>query len=125
MLKHYLIQERKKAMKTIIGLVLFVICLVCQPLKAEALNKAELIDAVAAETGLTKADSKKAIDAYIKTVNNALKRGDKVTITGFGTLQVVTSPQGNTIQFLPVPDLLQQESLGVGGGPGGGVPRYK
>jgi hypothetical protein len=121
MYKHYPIQERRKAMKTIIGLVLAVICLVCLPLRAEALNKAELIDYVAAETHLTKANSEKAINAVIEAFRKTLKKGGTVSIVGFGTLQVVTSPQGKTIQFLPVPDLLQQG----GGGGGGGTPHYK
>ena len=40
------------------------------------MNKAELIDAMAAESGLTKADSKKALDAFVKVTQNALKSGD-------------------------------------------------
>jgi len=39
------------------------------------MNKAELIDAMAAESGLTKADSKKALDAFVKVTQNALKSG--------------------------------------------------
>lgn len=54
------------------------------------MNKAELIDAIAAESGLTKADSKKALDAFLKATTNALKSGDKVTLVGFGTFSVAT-----------------------------------
>ena len=46
------------------------------------MNKADLISAVAAESGLSKADAKKA-------VSNALKSGDKVSLVGFGTFSVV------------------------------------
>ena len=54
------------------------------------MNKAELIDAMAAESGLTKADSKKALDAFVKVTQNALKSGDKITLVGFGTFSVST-----------------------------------
>ena len=52
------------------------------------MNKAELIDVMAAEAGLTKAHAKKALDAFISTTSNALKEGDKVTLVGFGTFSV-------------------------------------
>ena len=40
------------------------------------MNKAQLIDAIAAEANLTKADAKRALDAFISTTNNALKNGN-------------------------------------------------
>ncbi|WP_418698371.1 HU family DNA-binding protein [Bacteroides sp.] len=52
------------------------------------MNKAELINAMAAESGLTKADSKKALDAFIASVGKAMKAGDKVSLVGFGTFAV-------------------------------------
>ncbi|HJA84563.1 MAG TPA: HU family DNA-binding protein [Candidatus Bacteroides intestinavium] len=52
------------------------------------MNKSELICAMAAESGLSKADAKKALDAFISTVTNAMKRGDKVALVGFGTFAV-------------------------------------
>ena len=42
------------------------------------MNKSELISAMAAEAGLSKADSKRALDAFIASVTKALKAGDKV-----------------------------------------------
>ena len=48
------------------------------------MNKAQLIDAIAEKAGLTKADSKKALEAFVETVGEALKGGDKVTLIGFG-----------------------------------------
>lgn len=42
------------------------------------MNKAELISAMAAEAGLSKVESKKALDAFIVSVTKALKAGDKV-----------------------------------------------
>ncbi len=52
------------------------------------MNKAELINAIAAESGLSKADSKKALDAFITSVSDTLKSGDKVSLVGFGTFSV-------------------------------------
>lgn len=52
------------------------------------MNKAQLIDAIAAEAGLTKADSKKALDAFIKATTVALKKGDRVALVGFGSFSV-------------------------------------
>lgn len=52
------------------------------------MNKAELIDAIAAESGLTKADSKKALDALIKAAGTTLKKGENITLVGFGSFSV-------------------------------------
>lgn len=52
------------------------------------MNKAELINAIAAESGLSKADAKKALDAFISNVSGALRGGDKVSLVGFGTFSV-------------------------------------
>lgn len=54
------------------------------------MNKAELIDAMASEAGLTKADAKKALDAFIKTTSDALGKGDRVALVGFGSFSVAT-----------------------------------
>lgn len=52
------------------------------------MNKAQLIDAIAAEAGLTKADAKKALDAFIKATTKALKKGDRVALVGFGSFSI-------------------------------------
>ena len=52
------------------------------------MNKGELISAIAVASGLTKVDSKKALDATIKSISNALAKGEKVTLVGFGTFSV-------------------------------------
>jgi DNA-binding protein HU-beta len=49
------------------------------------MNKSELIKAVATATGLTQADANKAIDETLNTIHSAVKRGEQVAITGFGT----------------------------------------
>ncbi len=52
------------------------------------MNKAELISAMAAESGLSKIDSQKALNAFIASVGKAMKAGDKVALVGFGTFSV-------------------------------------
>ncbi len=52
------------------------------------MNKSELIDAIASEAGLNKADSKKALDAFVSAVSSALKKGDKIALVGFGTFSL-------------------------------------
>ncbi|MFN2394906.1 MAG: HU family DNA-binding protein [Bacteroidales bacterium] len=52
------------------------------------MNKAELIDAMASHAGLTKADAKKALDAFIGATTGALKKGDRVALVGFGSFSV-------------------------------------
>ena len=52
------------------------------------MNKAELIDAVADSADLSKAAAGRALDAAIEAVTKALKKGDTVTLVGFGTFSV-------------------------------------
>ena len=51
------------------------------------MNKTELVDVVAASTGLTKTDTKKTIDAVFEEITKALKKGDPVQLIGFGTFK--------------------------------------
>lgn len=52
------------------------------------MNKAQLIDSIAGKSGLSKADSKKALDAFIGSTTDALKGGDKIALVGFGSFAV-------------------------------------
>ncbi len=52
------------------------------------MNKAQLIDAIAGDSGLTKADAKKALDAFINVTSDALKGGDRISLIGFGSFSV-------------------------------------
>ena len=52
------------------------------------MNKSELVAAVADESGLSKADAGKAVDALFGTIQKTLSKGDEVRITGFGTFGV-------------------------------------
>ncbi len=52
------------------------------------MNKSELIDAIAQEAGLTKANASKAVDAFMDVVTAALKAGGQVNLVGFGSFHV-------------------------------------
>lgn len=52
------------------------------------MNKAELIAAVAEKAELTKKDAEKAVNAFVETVEGALKKDDKVQMVGFGSFEV-------------------------------------
>ncbi|MCF8284836.1 MAG: HU family DNA-binding protein [Sphingobacteriales bacterium] len=56
------------------------------------MNKAELIEAIASGSKLTKADSGRALDAFLDATSKALKKGDKLTLVGFGTFSVTKRP---------------------------------
>jgi len=71
------------------------------------MNKADLVEEMKSETGLTKRASGEAVGAIIDAITDALARGEKVTLVGFGTFRVVSrkarigrNPQtGGTIQI--------------------------
>ncbi|GHU16763.1 DNA-binding protein HU-beta [Alphaproteobacteria bacterium] len=52
------------------------------------MNKSELIDAIAKDSGLTKLDSEKAVNSLISAMQDALRKGDDVTLVGFGSFTV-------------------------------------
>jgi len=52
------------------------------------MNKAQLIDSIAKDANLSKADAKRALDAFINNTGAALKSGDRVALVGFGSFSV-------------------------------------
>lgn len=56
------------------------------------MNKSDFISSVAEKSGLTKADAKKAVDAFCETATEVLKAGDKLALLGFGTFSVTEKP---------------------------------
>ncbi|MDG1262124.1 MAG: HU family DNA-binding protein [Flavobacteriales bacterium] len=52
------------------------------------MNKAELVESMAEGAGISKADAKRALDAFIDTTSSALKKGDRVALVGFGSFSV-------------------------------------
>ena len=52
------------------------------------MNKTELATAVSERTGIAKKDAERAVNAALETIAEALKKGEKVQLTGFGTFEV-------------------------------------
>lgn len=52
------------------------------------MNKAELIEAMSSKAKISKADAKRALDAFINSTSGALKKGDRVALVGFGSFSV-------------------------------------
>ncbi|PYG86675.1 DNA-binding protein HU-beta [Ruminiclostridium sufflavum DSM 19573] len=52
------------------------------------MNKSDLINSIASKSGLNKKNSEAALNAFISSVEDTLKAGDKVTLVGFGTFEV-------------------------------------
>jgi DNA-binding protein HU-beta len=85
------------------------------------MNKTELIDAIAIESGLSKTDSKKALNGFLTAVHNELKKGGRISLVGHGsytvvdrgarsginpkTQEVITIPAKKVIKFKPGTDL--------------------
>ena len=53
------------------------------------MNKTELVNAIAAKTGMTKVASKAAMNACFESIQEKLNKGEKVSLIGFGTFSVV------------------------------------
>ena len=52
------------------------------------MNKSELVEAIAKDSGLSKADTGRALESFVATVEKTLKKGEEVAITGFGKFSV-------------------------------------
>jgi DNA-binding protein HU-beta len=52
------------------------------------MNKGELVDAIAADAGLSKADAGKALNSFVSNVTGSLKKGNAVQLIGFGTFSI-------------------------------------
>lgn len=57
------------------------------------MNKTDLVNEIAAKAQLNKVDAKKALDAVLESISQALANEDKVQLIGFGTFQVVDKPE--------------------------------
>jgi len=85
------------------------------------MNKTELINAIAEKSGLSKVDSKKALEAFIESVTEEVKAGGKIALVGFGTFSVtqkaarkginprtkaeINIPAKKTVKFKPGADI--------------------
>lgn len=52
------------------------------------MNKSELVTSIASKSGLNKKNSESALDAFMASIEEALKQGDKVSLVGFGSFEV-------------------------------------
>ena len=52
------------------------------------MNKGELVEAIASEAKLTKADAQRALEGFINATTKALKKGDRVALVGFGSFSI-------------------------------------
>ncbi|MDU5998033.1 MAG: HU family DNA-binding protein, partial [Finegoldia magna] len=55
--------------------------------KEEKMNKSELLTSIAKKSELSKVESERALNAFIKTVEETLAKGEKVQLVGFGTFE--------------------------------------
>jgi len=85
------------------------------------MNKSNLIDVMAEDAGITKAAAKKSLESFLENVQGALKRGDRVSLVGFGSWSVtrrearegrnpqtgktIKIPAKNVVKFRPGSDL--------------------
>ncbi len=56
------------------------------------MNKTELVSAMAEQAGISKKDAEKALKAFTDVVADELKKGEKISLVGFGTFEVVERP---------------------------------
>ncbi len=56
------------------------------------MSKQQLVEMIAEKAGLTKADASRALDATMESVTEALKKGEKVSLVGFGTFATSKRP---------------------------------
>jgi DNA-binding protein HU-beta len=52
------------------------------------MNKLDLVNAVAERAGLTKRDAERAVTAFVESIEDALRHGERVSLVGFGTFEV-------------------------------------
>lgn len=81
------------------------------------MNKGQLIDAIAKGSGLTKAASEKALNAALKAITGALKKGQRVGLVGFGSWKVVQraarkgkNPQTGAVINIPAKKVVKFKS---------------
>ena len=63
------------------------------------MNKTELVDRIAAISGLSKTDAKKGLDATLEAVQEALEKRDKISLIGFGTFLTSERPERKGINL--------------------------
>ncbi|MCL4160681.1 UNVERIFIED_CONTAM: hypothetical protein GTU68_049012 [Idotea baltica] len=85
------------------------------------MNKQEMIDAMASDAGISKTEAKKALDSFVVNTTSCLKKGDRLSLIGFGSFSVsrraarkgrnpqtgqeITIKAKNVVKFKPGTDL--------------------
>ena len=117
--------SRRAALRTLgLGTVVFGTGLAALPGTALAMNKAELIEAMASESGLSKADAGRTLDAVVDATTRGLKQGDRVAVVGFGSFSpakgAAKAEDGGadrtTVRFEPCPAFAAALNLSPGEG---------
>jgi DNA-binding protein HU-beta len=88
------------------------------------MNKAEMIDAMATDAGITKAEAKRALDSFVTNTTKTLKKGNRLSLIGFGSFSVtrraarkgrnpqtgkeITIKAKNVVKFKPGSDLAKK-----------------
>jgi DNA-binding protein HU-beta len=88
------------------------------------MNKAQLVDAMASKSGMTKADVKKALEAFVDVTIDSLSKGDRLALVGFGSFSIsersqrmgrnpqtgkeITIPAKKVVKFKAGSDLIGQ-----------------
>ena len=88
------------------------------------MNKAEMIDAMATDAGISKAEAKRALDSFVENTTKCLKKGDRLSLIGFGSFSVsrraarkgrnpqtgkeITIKAKNVVKFKPGSDLAKK-----------------
>jgi len=72
------------------------------------MNKSDLIDIVAEEAGISKTAAERAVNAFLAAIADGLSRGERVTVSGFGTFEArkkrarsVKVPQADRVVYVP------------------------
>lgn len=88
------------------------------------MNKAEMVDAMSSDAGISKAEAKRALDSFVKNTTKCLKKGDRLSLIGFGSFSVtrrsarkgrnpqtgkeITIKAKNVVKFKPGSDLAKK-----------------
>lgn len=88
------------------------------------MNKAEMIEAMATDAGITKAEAKRALDSFVTNTTKTLKKGNRLSLIGFGSFSVtrraarkgrnpqtgkeITIKAKNVVKFKPGSDLAKK-----------------
>ncbi|WP_262342811.1 HU family DNA-binding protein [Haloplanus rubicundus] len=117
-------RSRRSVLRTLgVGTVVFGTGVAALSGRALAMNKAELIEAMASEAGLSKADAKRTVDAITGATTKALKKGDRIAVVGFGSFRTSkraaraeAAGKQTTVRFEPCPAFAAALDLSPGKG---------